>query len=217
MDAQGWPFLISRGRRAGYRTLLAPAPAPLVADGDHAVLADHVEPGVVLDRPGVIDLTTPSGRPISVVHATHRVSAADLGQAVAPKDEHGRPLHLLYGFVCPRVRAIRPDEADLRTALAAALEAYRSFLEDEGDFAERVGEPFPLRSFLETAAPGRRRTAPRIVLAAAPLIVLAATLLLVLLLTLQWTATPNECGPTAPVPTMTPAGRATPPGGVRTG
>src|ERR1700754_1951144 len=151
MDAQGWPFLISRGRRAGYRTLLAPA--PLVTDGNYAVLADHVEPDAVLDQPGVIDLTTPSGPPISVVHATHRVTGADLGQANAPKDEHGRPLHLLYGFVCPRARTIRPDETDLRTALTAALATYRSFLEDEKGFTVQAGEPFPLRSSLVTAAP----------------------------------------------------------------
>lgn len=200
MDARGWPFLISRGRRVGYRTLLAPA--LLVTDGDYTVLADHVEPGAVLDRPGIIDLTTPSGQPISVVHATHRVSGTDLGQAAAPKDEHGRPLHLLYGFVCPRARGICPDQADLRTALTAALEAYQSFLKDEKDFAIEVGEPFPLRSSFETAAPAQRPT----VLCIAS----AAALLVVLLLALRWVSAPDEHTPPDPSPTVTSTKPCTP-------
>lgn len=191
MDAQGWPFLIGRGHRAGYRTLLAPA--PLLAVGDHTVLADHVEPGAAPDRPGVIELKTPSGRPISVVHATHQVSAADLGQTDAPRDEHGRPLHLLYGFVCPRARTIRPDEADLRTALITALAVYRTFLANENGFATEAAKPFPLRSALDTTTPGRHRAVARIAVAAA--------LLAVLLLALRWVGLPDDPAPSGPVPT----------------
>ncbi|MEV5494761.1 hypothetical protein AB0M50_05105 [Nonomuraea fuscirosea] len=192
-DAHGWPFLIARGHRAGYRTLLAPA--PLLAVGDHTVLADHVEPGAVPDRPGVVELTTPSGRPISVVHATHQVSAADLRQADAPRDEHGRPLHLLYGFVCPHARTVTPAEADLRTALTTALAVYRTFLANENGFATEAAKPFLLRSTVETTTPGRHRTVARIAVAAA--------LLVALLAALRWVgAGPDEPSPPGPAPTV---------------
>ncbi|MEV0159625.1 hypothetical protein [Nonomuraea fuscirosea] len=201
-DVHGWPFLIARGHRAGYRTLLAPA--PLLAVGDHTVLADHVEPGAVPDRPGVIALTTPSGRPISVVHATRQVSAADLGQADAPRDEHGRPLHLLYGFVCLHARTVTPDEADLRTALTTALTVYRTFLANENGFATEAAKPFPLRSTLEPAAPERHRAVARIAV--------AAVLLAVLLAGLRWVGVPDEPSPPGPAPTVPADTKPCPPG-----
>ena len=61
-------------------------------------------------------------------------------------DEHGRPLDLLYGFVC-RVPSIREThEADLTAARAEALRAYRRFLADETGFTLEISEPFVLRS-----------------------------------------------------------------------
>ncbi|GAA1655318.1 hypothetical protein GCM10009733_060950 [Nonomuraea maheshkhaliensis] len=188
MPAHGWPFLIARGHHAGYRTLLAPA--PLLADGDHTVLADHLEPAAVPGRLAVTDLTTPTGRRITVVHTTHPVSGADLGHTTAPRDEHGRPLHLLYGFVCPR--AVTPDEADLRTALTTALATYQTFLDNENGFATQAAKPFPLRSTLQMPQP-RRITAP-----------VAVALLVVLLAALWWVSLPDEPAPPRPVPTMTP-------------
>ncbi len=144
MTTQGWPFLIARGRRLGYRTLLAPE--PLIADREYGILDDSVPPSHEQDRPDVIDVTTRSGRLLTVVHATHQVTAADLGDIEKPADEHGRPLQLLYGFALLRARIPEPRWEDLQKVLATALETYRRFLDDEESFAVETGRPFPLRS-----------------------------------------------------------------------
>ncbi|WP_155355002.1 hypothetical protein [Acrocarpospora macrocephala] len=198
VTAQAWPFLVARGRRAGYRTLLMPQ--PFLAEGDAALLENNVQPSGVPDRPEVLNLTTRMGRAISVVHATHRLTAADLGQADDPKDEHGRPLHLLYGYVRPRGTRVEPDPADLRTARATALEVYRRFLDDEANFTTGAGQPFPLRTSLRT--PAESRPAP----GAAPRwrpslrVVLAATLALLCIVFLLFTLTILGDTPTPPKP-----------------
>jgi hypothetical protein len=189
MASHAWPFLIARGRRAGYRTLLAPQ--PFLTEGDDALLENNVQPSGLHDRPQILNLITRTGRPVSVVHATHRLTAADLGLTDDPKDEHGRPLHLLYGFVRPRTRTV--DLVDLRTAQAVILEVYRQFLDDEANFTIRAGQPFPLRTAQNESvarpkakpaagpASNQRRRPSRTFIAAASALLCAVFLLLTLM------------------------------------
>ncbi|GAA3825579.1 hypothetical protein GCM10022226_52900 [Sphaerisporangium flaviroseum] len=160
-SARAWPFLVARGRRRGYRTLLAPD--FLLRDRDYGVLDDEVAPSVHEDRPSVIEVVTEAGRPLTVVHATHLVTPADIAEpgtepaAEAPRDEHSRPLQLMYGFVCSGGAVHEPDEGDLRACRESALATYRRFLGDEDGFAVEPGREFPLRSAAaHRPAPARR-------------------------------------------------------------
>ncbi|MEU6399791.1 hypothetical protein ABZ867_22810 [Streptomyces cinnamoneus] len=137
-----WPFLVARGRYRGYRTLLAPD--FLLADGDYGVLDDFVKPGTAAEQVQVVPVVTRSGRPLTVVHTTHQVTAADVEQA--PRDEFGRPLQLMYGFVCDEGQVGAPDPADLDACRETAIAVYRRFLGDEEGFTVEAGRQFPLRS-----------------------------------------------------------------------
>jgi hypothetical protein len=123
----GWPFLIGRGRRIGHRVLLAPD--FLVATNEHGVLE-----GISGDTVTRLGLLT-------VRSATHQVGAADVAGAERPRDEHGRPLRLIYGVVAS---GVEPANADLPTALAAALATYRRFLHGEDGFTVESAQGFPL-------------------------------------------------------------------------
>jgi hypothetical protein len=150
--AQGWPFLVARGKRRGYRTILAPSfltenrlqgVLSESTDGDHADARE-----VHVDRPEV--------GPMTLVYRTEQVSAAELNGHGSATDEHGRPLEILYGVVCRgRLRAC-VDAADLRAARAAALASYRRFLAEEDRFVVDASEPFAL-----SAAPERERISPK--------------------------------------------------------
>jgi hypothetical protein len=158
----GWPFLVAAGRRRDYRTLLAPE--PLVAVLDYGVLDEVVRPSG--PAPTVVDATTRAGRRISVVFATHLLTPADLGppgsSAAGVRDEHGRPLRLIYGFVCLDASVGEPAGADLAHARTTALETYRRFLADEDRLTVEASAPFPVRSgtvtrpVAPTAPVGRR-------------------------------------------------------------
>lgn len=160
------PFLVARGRRAGYAILLAPAD---LAGRDRAVLLDRLRPGAA---PDVTEVTTPSGRRLTVVHATHRVTERDLGDGQAPLDEHGRPLDLLHGYVCRRTRGLRPDQRALARTLADSLAVYRDFLSDEEGFTVRGAAPVPAAS-----APGRRVVVAAVAVMMAALALVAGFLL----------------------------------------
>jgi hypothetical protein len=155
--AQGWPFLIGRGRRRGYTTLLAPD--FLVAEQAHGALEEIIAPSAGDDHTRTARLASTSGRRLTVVYATHRVTAADIGEPADPVDEHSRPLQIMYGFVCPETWASpQPDpaiaESDLRTARTAALDSYRRFLSTAEDAV--TVEPsvaYPLRSRLPADSP----------------------------------------------------------------
>src|SRR4051812_36532744 len=103
-ERRAWPFLVARGRERGYRTLLAPD--FLVAERGYGVLDDSVVPDPEEDRASVITVVTSTGRALTVAHATHVVTAADLAEPGTeagerePRDRHSRPLQLIYGFVC---------------------------------------------------------------------------------------------------------------------
>jgi hypothetical protein len=149
--AMGWPFLIAAGRRRDYVTLLAPG--FLVAELDHGVLERVLRPDAGPERAAVVTARSGRGRPLVVVHATHLLTTTDLDGDGDARDEHGRPLRLIYGFTVPDVSTVEPDEADLRRAWERALAAYRSFLLDE-ERASVVGSaPFRLRSAVGTPVP----------------------------------------------------------------
>ena len=153
----GWPFLVAAGRRRDYSTLLAPR--FLVAELDYGILNKVAEPTTGEGPPAVVEVRTPRGRDMTIVYATHLLTAADLhidDQAAAavlpPRDEHNRPLRLIYGFASPNARISQPATTDLAFARQAALDVYRSFLENEEGITVVASEPFPLRS-VATARP----------------------------------------------------------------
>jgi hypothetical protein len=144
----GWPFLVAAGRRRDYTILLAPD--FLVADLDHGVLERVTGPDGEDGRPTTVDTRTGQGRRLSVVYATHRLTAADLGDSAAggadDRDEHGRPLRLIYGYATRDGRVVEPAAADLARAREEALRAYRSFLADEEGASVAGTAPFRLTS-----------------------------------------------------------------------
>jgi hypothetical protein len=161
--ALGWPFLVAAGRRRDYSTLLAPR--FLVAELDYGILNKVAEPTTGEGPPAVIEVRTPRGRDLTIVYATHLLTAADLLTAsdpvaedkavvpvLPPRDEHNRPLRLIYGFATPNVRISQPATTDLAFARAAALDVYRPFLENEEAITVIPSEPFPLQSVV-TARP----------------------------------------------------------------
>jgi hypothetical protein len=138
---EGWPFLVGAGRRHDYNVLLAPN--FLVADATHGRLGDVVAPTPVDAPPHVIEAVTSTGQRLGIAYATHLVSAADVAQ---PRDEHGRPLRLMYGFVCTAGQIETPATTDLDAARAASLAIYRRYLEDEDRFTTATSTAFLLRS-----------------------------------------------------------------------
>lgn len=113
---------------------------------------------------------------ITLVYQTQRLTYADLDDERSPADnaasshatgdlitdEHGRPLDLLYGFVC-RASGIRETrEADFIAVRAEALRAYRRFLADETGFTLEISTSFALRSVTSgPEEPGRAIPPPR--------------------------------------------------------
>jgi len=131
--ASGWPFLVARGRRKGYRTVLAPD--FLVAAGHHGRLAERASGA----GSGVqcIDLDVPGAGWMTVLYRSEALGAADLnghGDGRTPTDEHGRPLELVYGIVARERLAAQLDEDDLAAARDEALDSYRRFLSAEESF-----------------------------------------------------------------------------------
>src|SRR6266545_3790448 len=145
----GWAFLVARGRRYGHRTQLVPG---VLRDlGVSGVIEDTVDdagPG-----PVVRYVPTPQGQ-VAIVARTHQLQPGDLDDA-AVLDDHGRPLELIYGFVCLNATVAAPDGADLHAAFHQALAVYRRFLADESGFVPERSEPYPLRSVVQPLPAGR--------------------------------------------------------------
>jgi len=186
----GWPFLVASGRRRDYSTLLAPQ--FLVADLDYGILDQAVRPASEPEPPTVVEVRTPHGRRLTLVYATHLLTAVDLAEPGAgpeagpgagsgagpeaapgagcgaasgaagaePRDEHGRPLRLIYGFASPDAWISEPAEADLSHARTAALTTYRRFLADEERVAVAPSYPFPLSSRTADRPAARDLVAP---------------------------------------------------------
>jgi hypothetical protein len=89
-----------------------------------------------------------------VVYATHLLTAADIqapqttarAKIAEPRDEHSRPLRLIYGFVSSDARITQPAAADLHFAWEAALKVYRRFLENENTVGVAPARSFALHS-----------------------------------------------------------------------
>lgn len=155
--AKGWPFLVGAGRRRDYSVLLAPD--FLVARGEYGLLNEIVTPTAVDGPPRVVEATTGGGR-VGIAYVTRLVTAADVAN---PRDEHSRPLRVIYGFVCQDGRIDEPAGADLDAARTAALDVYRRFLDGEAHFAAVPSAPFPLESTVTAqapSAPAGRRASP---------------------------------------------------------
>jgi hypothetical protein len=127
-----WPFLVARGRRVGYRVVLAPD--FLVRNREHDLLAEYVGAGPA--GPGgqsVVEVPSTGFGPLVVTYREEPAAAAELlpgSESDILRDRHGRPLELLYGVVTGSPPE-PVDGGDLATARAAAIEAYRRFLADE--------------------------------------------------------------------------------------
>lgn len=151
--ATGWPFLVAPGRRRDYAILLAPD--FLVADLDHGILEHVVRPAADGAPATVVETHSGHGRRLTVVSATHLLTTADIAAdgttPAPPRDEHGRPLRLVYGFASLHSGISEPAEADLRTARERALEVYRRFLHSEERAGVVPSQGFELRT--RTAEP----------------------------------------------------------------
>jgi hypothetical protein len=140
----GWPFLVARGRRVGYRSLLLP---PGLADRG-GLLADALS-GEGLG-PGSVRTRTVDVPDVGPLVCTYRVERLDggsgLGEPSQLRDEHGRPLEILYGVACVTPAEVHVDHRDLDVARTAALSTYERLLADETAFRPEESHPVPLRS-----------------------------------------------------------------------
>lgn len=148
----GWPFLIARGRRRGYSVLLAPA----FLHEEYGLLEEVAGPVTAAEPVRVAATKNSRGHDLSVVWSEHRVTAADVADGTEPRDEHSRPLRLLYGFVCQETILTRPADTDLARSLASGLDTYRRFLAGEQRFTVESSTPFDLR----TAGTSRQAAPP---------------------------------------------------------
>ncbi|MDS0139446.1 MULTISPECIES: hypothetical protein [unclassified Amycolatopsis] len=130
MTGRAWPFLIARGRRRGYSALLVPGFLP-----EHGFLEATATP---LDDVPSRAAPTPYG---VLVWAEHAVTEVESGGE--PRDEYGRPLVLLHGFLCPDGDPATVAGALSRTR-AVALTVYGRFLAGEEDFRAERSEPFAI-------------------------------------------------------------------------
>lgn len=195
----GWPFLVARGRRAGYTVLLAPD----FLIGHHGFLEDVTGSG-----PRIVD-TTVDGRRLTVVWSEHTVTGSEVHTDDDPRDEHSRPLHLLYGFVCQGGTVTRPSDEDTARSLRTALDTYRRFLADEERFTTESSGPFPLHAGAlpraRSAPPAARRRVVPVVLAG----LVAVVTIVIIALTSLGGGQPDPGPPSFERPTTTTATTAT--------
>ena len=151
--SQGWPFLVARGRRTVYRTVLAPG--FLVELNLHHRLPQWTDsPDHEARRARVVHVQDGALGPLSIAFRRELLTREDV-DGMAPggersiTDEHGRPLELTFGFVSRERLAEPVDEADLRTAREHALRAYGDFLADEPAHRVAVAAPFSLQTAVD--------------------------------------------------------------------
>lgn len=164
--AYGWTFLVARGRRTGYQTLLAPD--FLAESNEYGVLGELADADA---QPAIARLHGLTAGDVVLAYRTQRLTDADLGEGGPLTDEFGRPLELLYGFAV-RAEAIgRLDDADFGRAQAEALGTYQRFLADESSFGLETSRAFALRSIPATAEPRPAEPKPAAPVPAAPVMV----------------------------------------------
>jgi hypothetical protein len=209
--ANGWPFLVARGRRRGYRTVLAPE--FLVGPRLHSLLADAPERSG--DGPRSVELSPAHVGRLTLVYETKIVTAADIGGVAL--DEHGRELEIRYGVV---LRGGAGATRDLPYGVRErALASYRKFLADEDSFDVEASQAIQLQagspSNKPEHQPDERRSQKRLVVVVIALGVVVALVISVLWLTRL--PKPNEPMPVktpvatvSPVPTTTPLATSSP-------
>jgi hypothetical protein len=167
----GWPFLVAPGRRRDHTTIMAPR--VLVEQLDYGVLEEQARPG----PPRTVEARSARGRRLFIAYWTEPVEDV--------RDEHGRPLRMIYGFACLDGSLAAVDEADRRAALAAVRSAYRAFLADEDRHTVEPSAPFTLHSPAAAVAaqPDRSsRSLPAWLVGASALVILAVVAGVALLL-----------------------------------
>jgi hypothetical protein len=152
----GWSFLVARGRREGYRSLLVPE--FLAQSNEIGVISQSAGDAPVDGTPRISRAGYHAGE-LTLAYRTQRLTAADLQDNLhrpdgsPPVDQFGRPLDLLYGFVCRDAAVSQVDEADLDVARTEALQTYRRFLAAESGFIPETSTPFPLTSITIPVTP----------------------------------------------------------------
>jgi hypothetical protein len=149
----GWAFLVARGRRKGYQSLLVPD--FLVQSNEYGVLGQAASGDFPPEgAPRFSRINGLAAGDVTVAYLTQRLTPADLDGSPAGgsvTDEFGRPLDLLYGFVCRGADIIDLQQADFAAARAEALRTYQRFLADESGFMVESSRPFVLRSITAPA------------------------------------------------------------------
>jgi hypothetical protein len=155
--SDGWPFLIAGGVSAGYRVLLAPE--FLLANQDLHVL-DSLPLSDQDEQARIVEVATSTGPRMSVVYLTHLATAEDVDNRKAPRDEHGRRLAWICGFITDQPLPNGATPADITTSLAAAKGTYNRFLADELHFPTQASEAFPLSIATATGTVSSNQTQP---------------------------------------------------------
>lgn len=187
----GWPFLVAPGRRRDHTTIMAPG--VLVEQLDYGVLEEQTSPG----PPRTVEARSARGRRLFIAYWTEPVDDV--------RDEHGRPLRMIYGFVCFDGTPAAVDNTDRQAALDAVRSAYRAFLADEDGHAVEPSAPFTLHSpaLTMTAAPDRSPPSlPAWLIGASALVILAVVAGVALLIGRPTSAV--DGGP-PPVPSLAPS------------
>jgi hypothetical protein len=157
---RAWPFAIGAGRRLDYRVLAAPD--FLVTGSDFGALAERAGSGGGEARVSIGVVRTAAGRELGMAWTESGLTLDDVGEAEPVpggsqrpvRDEYGRALRLIHGFVLgqgDRVAAGDVDPADLERSRQAGLAAYRRFLADEEGFRVLSQPAFPARSRIRPA------------------------------------------------------------------
>lgn len=143
-----WPFLIGRGRNAGYRVVVVP---DFMAD-DESTSALSAATGTVqlpADAACIRELRGLASGPVSVVYRSFNPRGADFGLSDRGEltDGFGRLIRVTEGFVVRAAIGAAPLEvsvADLERAHAEAAGAYRDFWQQDQGYQRRTAGPYPL-------------------------------------------------------------------------
>jgi hypothetical protein len=158
----GWAFLVARTPTDGYRLMLGPDEPAW-----RGLIVRNARPDVGAVGPTIELVPWRQGdgtTTLSMVSLTHRLTTADLtlpessgtDRSELVLDEHGRPIDVVYGFVC--LGAVRePADLDLQAARRQALDAYCRVLTD-GE--AQPATPYPLTSTLDESPTAHPVTGP---------------------------------------------------------
>lgn len=151
----GWSFLVARGTRKGYRSVLAPD--FMVQDRRHDLLVEQVGGSAAEGQTAVQHLVDDVLGNLTITYRVEPALADELtnggtahGQPVL-LDEHSRPLELMYGLVT--TSRVRAGDRDMTHARGEAVASYRRFLADEDGVDVQESAPLPLLDSVPVAPP----------------------------------------------------------------